>query len=249
MAPSDHAITPPEEGQSVTASFDLSSIPALRDLTYTTPLARARAIKATLTKSQTTSTDGIISVLQSTAAKPSFRKKRVEDDPENHIIKSLREAGFEWGSIANILNSERVKRGEEPTFTQPAVYSRFVRNAPKIAAAAGEVGFDPKDFMHIRHPHHYSGFEASGTVKRMGVKDGGDRAARMHLGQSHNNVRKKAKLSPDTEELETADLSEMLAKAVERVQRNIWAFVADEMERATGKLYEPRALESRFRAL
>ncbi|KAI9790644.1 MAG: hypothetical protein M1833_001897 [Piccolia ochrophora] len=60
-------------------------------------------------------------------------------DPENHTIKHLREVcHMQWPAIASHLNAQRIAQGRVPSFTDNAVYSRYVRNAPRIAAARGE---------------------------------------------------------------------------------------------------------------
>jgi hypothetical protein len=84
---------------------------------------------------------------------PDFSSKRhgVEQDPENHMINRLRcDEHYAWGVIAEILNGERIKQGGNPTLTSAAIYSRFVRNAPRIAQMQGEI-FDPKGYMHIKN--------------------------------------------------------------------------------------------------
>ena len=74
------------------------------------------------------------------------RARNVIDDPENQAIKRMRQdEQMGWEAIAEHLNKERLERGEPQTYTAAAVYSRFVRNAPRIAAAQGEVGFTPRD--------------------------------------------------------------------------------------------------------
>lgn len=78
--------------------------------------------------------------------KPSDRASRVLSDPENHAIKRMRQDdSMEFTAIAAHLNKERAERGEPQTMTAASVYSRFVRNCPRIAAAQGETGFDTKD--------------------------------------------------------------------------------------------------------
>jgi len=62
------------------------------------------------------------------------------------------------------MNSRCIARGEAPTFAQPAVYSRSVRSLPRIAAAHGEMFFDPKDYMHLRHPHYYPNQREAGGI-------------------------------------------------------------------------------------
>jgi hypothetical protein len=79
------------------------------------------------------------------------KKRSVEKDPENHIIKRLRcDDRYSWGAIAEILNEERIKQGGNPSWTSAAVYGRFTRNAPRIAQLQGET-FDPKDFVYIKN--------------------------------------------------------------------------------------------------
>ena len=66
-----------------------------------------------------------------------------EHDPENREIKRLRQhEKLKWGEIAAILNQKRVAAGKVPSLTDNAVYSRYARNGPRIAAADGEV-WDP----------------------------------------------------------------------------------------------------------
>ncbi|KAF2713176.1 hypothetical protein K504DRAFT_132750 [Pleomassaria siparia CBS 279.74] len=194
---------------------------------------------------------------------PKNPKRRVEDDPENQLIKTLRQTHqMEWTAIANHLNEERLKRGEPPTMTQPSVYSRFVRNAPRIAAANGEVGFDPKDYMYLRHPHHYpntalmgGGDSVSATSGAVGGPGGLNMGASRKRGRGDmekelvGNIRKKSVLAEECAELEKADKTELLVQAVDTIDRNFWIFVADELERTTGKLYDTKVLCARYAAI
>ncbi|KAH7128659.1 hypothetical protein B0J11DRAFT_484719 [Dendryphion nanum] len=208
---------------------------------------------------------------------PASSKRRrlpVETDPENILIKTLRtEHSMDWTSIANYLNRERQKRGEPQTMTQPAVYSRFVRNAPKIAQVNGEVGFDVKDFMYLRHPHYYIDqvnvqlgvantgnreLSASGApLNYGGAPMGGFRKrkapapAKKWKGHGHRSVRIKPNPDPkavdsNAERLQDPGMTLHMMQAVEVVNRNFWTFVADEMERATGEFFDWGALERRF---
>ncbi|TID26430.1 hypothetical protein E2P81_ATG00905 [Venturia nashicola] len=78
------------------------------------------------------------------------RRNPVEQDPENHEIKRLRmEERLSWNNIAQILNDERILHGGEPTHTDASVYSRFVRNGPRIAQMQGET-LNPKEWMHLK---------------------------------------------------------------------------------------------------
>lgn len=78
------------------------------------------------------------------------RRNPVEQDPENHEIKRLRmEERLSWNVIAQMLNEERIKHGGQPTHTPASVYSRFVRNGPRIAQLQGET-LNPKEWMHLK---------------------------------------------------------------------------------------------------
>lgn len=235
--------TPPRSAISMPDGYDpaegLSS--PLSAFTATLPepaFQRARDIKDQL---QTSSR-----VLK---AKKGSGRKRVEDDPENVMILKLRtEHKMDWGAIANFLNEERLKRGEPQTMTQPAVYSRFVRNGPRIAASHGDAEFDPKDYMHLRHPHHYptTAFEKGANKRTRSDRNGEENRVPREV---MNNIRTRSNLANDAQELETAERTEMVVDAVAIVERNFWVFVADELERTTGKLYDPKAIESRFKEL
>ncbi|KAF2818913.1 hypothetical protein CC86DRAFT_460840 [Ophiobolus disseminans] len=200
-------------------------------------LKRARAIKESINKN--------ISVLQPpdkiTSVRPNF-----EDDPENKIIKDLRnEQDMGWGDLANFLNQERRSRGEAANFTAEAVYTRYVRSAPKIAVPINELGFDPKDYMHLRHPNQYTNVEGTGMISKAGKKrvKNYDNAKELEA-----NMRKPVK-EDEYGDLETDEKTEQLMDAVAKVERNFWTFVADEMERSTTKLYPAGRLASRYHAV
>ncbi|KAF1939997.1 hypothetical protein EJ02DRAFT_350907 [Clathrospora elynae] len=200
-------------------------------------LKRARAIKAEIQNN--------ISVLKPPDMKTSTRRN-VEEDPENKIIKTLRQdQGMNWSDIANFLNQERRNRGEPATYTDAAVYSRFVRNAPRIATAKGEIGFDPKDYMHLRHPSQYTNTDGTGTISKAGKKriKNYDNATELKV-----NMRKQIETDQHGD-LEKAEKTEQLMVAVAKVERNFWLLVADEMERSTTKLYQPNELSSRYHAI
>jgi hypothetical protein len=200
-------------------------------------------------------------------------KKRVEDDPENALIKTLRQHhNMEWSAIANFLNEERLKRGEPANMTHPAVYSRFVRNAPRIAAKEGEVGFDPKDYMHLRHPMQYVDRESVAGVGKSEAVDGAESKKRSRSASEKSveieeqeeeevghevafsselqrNVRKKSKLVEECTELQSIDKTTKLVEAVATIHRNFWVMVADELERTTGTLYDPKVVAARYASL
>jgi hypothetical protein len=79
------------------------------------------------------------------------KKRLPENDPENYEIKRMRvEERMPWGAIADTLNKARIESGGNPTYTDAAVYGRFVRNAPRIAQVQGEY-LNPKDYVHLKN--------------------------------------------------------------------------------------------------
>ncbi|KAF2760594.1 hypothetical protein EJ05DRAFT_290163 [Pseudovirgaria hyperparasitica] len=79
------------------------------------------------------------------------KRSMPEHDPENHEILRLRTIEkLQWSEIARLLNADRAAAGIPGLLTDAAVYGRFVRNGPRIAALEGKE-LDPKDYMHIRH--------------------------------------------------------------------------------------------------
>ncbi|KAK8242803.1 hypothetical protein IWZ00DRAFT_575695 [Phyllosticta capitalensis] len=78
------------------------------------------------------------------------RKLNPEKDPENISIKHMRcVERKQFDDIADELNRARVAAGLEPTFTANAVYGRFQRIAPRIAALEGQPDFNYRDYLHI----------------------------------------------------------------------------------------------------
>lgn len=62
-----------------------------------------------------------------------------EQDPENREIYRLRqECHLEFHEIANLLSRKRAKNGGKTKMSSNAVYSRYKRNGPLIAAADGK---------------------------------------------------------------------------------------------------------------
>jgi hypothetical protein len=201
-------------------------------------LNRARSIKAEIQKN--------VAVLQPPADVTNTR--HVEEDPENELIKTLRqEHSMSWAAIADHLNEERRARGEPATLTESACYSRFVRATTRVPIPIGEIGFDTKDYMHLRHPDKYVTAEGRGTstTSKAGKKRVKNFDDAKELAE---NIRKVVR-SNDFEELETAEKTGQLMEAVAKVERNFWVLVADEMERSTTKLYPANALASRFHAI
>ncbi|KAL1796019.1 hypothetical protein ACET3X_006243 [Alternaria dauci] len=201
-------------------------------------LKRARVIKSEIEKN--------VSILTPEEKKTNTQRNDGED-PENVIIKSLRqEQKLSWNEIANYLNQERLSKGEAAIFTDAAVYSRFVRNAPRVATSVSEIGFDPKDYMHLRHPNQYTEAQGTGTVSKAGKKriKNYDNATELKA-----NIRQPVTIEPHDNDLEGEEKTEQLMKAVAKCERNFWKYVADEMERATTKMYDPDELARRYHAI
>ena len=200
-------------------------------------LKRARAIKESINKN--------ISVLQP-PDKITNTRPSIEDEPENKIIKDLRdEQNMSWGDIANFLNQERRNRGEAANLTAPAVYSRYVRSAPKIAVPINELGFDPKDYQHLRNPNQYTNVTGTGMISKAGKK----RVKNYDNAKELETNMRKPVAEDEYADLETADKTEQLMEAVAKVERNFWTLVADELERTTTKLYPAGRLAGRYHAI
>ncbi|KAI4909812.1 hypothetical protein J4E85_011488 [Alternaria conjuncta] len=201
-------------------------------------LKRAKATKAEV--------ENNISVLMPQDKKTSTRPS-VEEDPENILIKTLRQdQKLLWSEIASHLNQERLSKGEPATFTDAAVYSRFVRNAPRIATSVGEIGFDPKDYMHLRNPNQYSNAEGTGVLSKAGKKRIKDFNNATEL---KDNLRHAVPSEVHENDLETPQMTEQLMDAVAKCERNFWKYVADELERATAKMYDAEKLSERYHAI
>lgn len=72
-----------------------------------------------------------------------------ELDPENQeIVRLHQNDNLNWSQIAKRLNQKRIAVGREPSLTPNAIYSRYSRNAPRIAAAKGEI-WDPEQVVNI----------------------------------------------------------------------------------------------------
>ncbi|KAI9789162.1 MAG: hypothetical protein M1816_006294 [Peltula sp. TS41687] len=96
-----------------------------------TNLGEERTFSTTTVGDGTYSNPGL-----SSAGKPNGK---AEFDPENHEIKRLREEELlYWPEIAEVMNTTRVRAGRIPSFSESGVYARYMRNAPRIAFAAGK---------------------------------------------------------------------------------------------------------------
>lgn len=172
--------------------------------------------------------------------------RRAEDDPINVMIKDLRcRAKLPWDKISQKLDEYLIENGDEPQeLSVASVYSRFKRNAGRVAKAQNELDFDHKDWIHLRHPHHYPNTDEYVTVGREPeLRNGGVPAL------LRRNIRMTSRTQQDIDELKSAELSAALVQAVDRINDNFYKFVADDMERTTGKLYTLHALEQRHKEI
>jgi hypothetical protein len=200
-------------------------------------LTRARAIKAQI--------ENNIPVLQA-PDKITLARPTADDDKENQEIKTLRaDQNKGWAEIASYLNIDRLNRGEAANLTAQAVYSRYVRSSPKVPIPVNELGFDPKDYQHLRHPNQYSTLEGTGMISKAGKK----RVKNYDNAKELESNMRKTVAEDEYGDLETAEKTEQLMKAVAKVERNFWTLVADEMERATTKLYPAGRLADRYHAI
>ncbi|KAH9870870.1 hypothetical protein J1614_006442 [Plenodomus biglobosus] len=201
-------------------------------------LERARAIKREIERN--------ISVLQP-EAKQTEMFYNSQEDPENLLIKKLRDdQKMKWSDIAKQLNDARRERDEPADFTDQKIYGRYIQTNARIFLPIREIGFDPRDYNHLRIPQKDT---QSGPFLNNISKN-----AKKRIKDPRNPVELKANLRQVVEndaatELETSEKTEQLLKAVAKVERNFWILVADEMERATTKLYDAGMLAERYHAI
>jgi hypothetical protein len=63
------------------------------------------------------------------------------------------------------------------------------------------------------------------------------------------NVRKRSRLAEECAELQSVERTTRLVEAAATVHRNFWVMVADELERTTGTLYDPKVVAARYASL
>jgi len=210
---------------------------------------RARALKATISACLT-----ILHPL----AEQSKTLQPPSSDRELQLIKKLRsEKGMKWADIAAQLNRAREEAGEAPIHTASSTYSRFVVAAPTTATPVAEIGFNTKDYMHLRNPHQYyvaPASAAAAAASRKGKTQPISRLGKKRVRNYDNatelksNVRQRATLE-QVEELRGPVRTQMLVEALAKVERNFWKLVADEMERTGTTLYEEEELAKRWHEL
>ncbi|KAK7184494.1 hypothetical protein PSPO01_09528 [Paraphaeosphaeria sporulosa] len=180
----------------------------------------------------------------------------VEMDPDNQAIKEMRqEHSMTWEAIVVELNKKRLERGEPQTWTPAAVYSRFVRSAPRIVAAKGEYGFRAQDYMHLRNPQDHPAAQLPGAINNpSGYQFGAGGGRKRVRDEDHaakdlaDNLRQPVSetLSEQMEILKKADMTELMMEAVATAEQDFWGTVANALEKKTGKLFVAKVLESRF---
>jgi hypothetical protein len=164
-------------------------------------------------------------------------------DAESTMIKSLRlDKKVKWGKIVDYLNQSRRDKGQAATFTKTKIYGRFVRHTTRTAVPMGEIGFDAKDYVHLREPSRYSEDGREVEIGKVGKK-----RIRNYENASELKTNMRLPVGVDARaDLTGGERTEQLMEAVAKVERNFWKLVADEMERATTKLYRPEDLASRY---
>ena len=135
--PHDPHLSPPMLSSDTTASEEGSPITPNRNL-----FAAFREARATNTPEpdlNKTASQLKRSFSEAQGRAPSGKRLTGENDPENREILRLRQQeNREFEDIANILNKKRVKTGIAPNLTANAIYSRYKRNGPLIAASDGK---------------------------------------------------------------------------------------------------------------
>lgn len=220
------------------------------------------------------------SVLQNvTILQPAFSSSSSQlntKDSEDTLIATLRTSGMPWGDIVIRLNARRIAAREAPIWTEAAVYSRFILSNFATATPAKEVGFEPRDYAHLKNAG--SGREGTTKAGNKRVKDfqnatelsanirkpatienaegervktsetkGKDkgRGKGMAKGKGKEEYRRKGESEEEIVKLD-GGMVEILMHAVAKVERNFWVYVADEVERESGKYIEPKELGKIF---
>ncbi|KAH6629414.1 hypothetical protein C7974DRAFT_394428 [Boeremia exigua] len=224
---------------------------------------RARELKASVLQNS--------SIMQSA---PASSNERAPTSFEDTLITTLRAEGGSWSEITAQLNERRVSNDEAPTWTEAAVYARIILNNSATATPAREVGFEPRDYAHLRNAGN--GREGTSKAGKKRVKDfqnatelsanirrpasvagaNGERAVSDAAVQVKGKGKGKSKGKGKDEDRRKGEIDEvvrmdegmveLMMRAVAKVERNFWVFVADEVEREAGKYVEPKDLEKVF---
>lgn len=216
-------------------------------------------IPAIPTRKQPASNGPILAYSTMLQASPASAANKKAEDPEVTLIKTMRNKySKSWAEVVTSLNLARVKRSEEPNWTTSSAYSAYILATPLTATPAAEIGFTPKDYMHLRYPNE-AGDPASvihsSSANPIGLTGGVSRAAKKRVKDWNNikeletNVRKTVSKEEEKEELKKQEMQVLLRDAKQRVQRNFWVLVADEMERKGARLYSAEGLAKKWKEM
>ncbi|OAL43068.1 hypothetical protein IQ07DRAFT_606234 [Pyrenochaeta sp. DS3sAY3a] len=144
---------------------------------------------------------------------------------EDKLITILRdEQHLSWSEIAVRLNNHRSIINSPESFTGASVYSRYILNTPVVPPVPKSAARPRSTLLGSLKP----------VPKRPRVQLKADPNVRRHLEGG------------ETADLQSAERTEMLIRAVNTVKEQFWTHVADEMERIGTKMYKAEDLEKRF---
>ena len=136
--PHDPQLSPPMLSSDTTVSDASSPITPNRNLFLA--IREARLTNSSAPPSNKSASQLKRSYSEAQGRALSGKRLTGENDPENREILRLRQDEHrEFDDIAHILNKKRVKIGNAPNLTANAIYSRYKRNGPLIAASDGKV--------------------------------------------------------------------------------------------------------------
>lgn len=197
---------------------------------------------------------------------------------EDTLIATLRAQGNSWADITIHLNSLLISINQKPVWTKAAVYSRFILYDSEAATPAREVGFEPRDYAHIKNvgtgrvesskagkkrvKDFHNATELSANIRNPAivVATDGVQAEAQGDGDVEGKGKRRSKAKGKDEERRKggskremvkmdANTVEALMRAVLKVERSFWVFVADELEREAGKFIDPKELEKVFHSV
>ena len=171
-------------------------------------------------------------------------KPVAEHDPENHEIKRLRDEGLNWAEIVQEINNQRVKTGRLPNLTENAVYLRYMRNAPRIAAANGETwsrrtrGTSPTD-------------SPSSDANNVSPSVSVNRRPRKRKRSRDTATRKMAAVQRDLEATAqfTPEQDELLVRVHKEVLDETWETVSRRIVDRGGPKFDPETCARRYSML
>ena len=257
-------LLPPPTGTSTTAAA--SALAATTAVPPQVPSA-ASSLKRTLSATATAASEHA----RRRSSGPRQRKPLAEHDPENHAVKRLREAEhLSWAEIAARLNDARIAAGRVPGLTDNAIYSRYARNAPRIAAANNETAWAPARRGVVAGRPAAAGAGRSGQGSGVAVSGGGDgnvngdedggvNGSTTTDGTAPGPGTRPGGVQPNdfgdgtggmqTNVVFTPELDELLVRAYHAVKADCWTLVAERLEEMGGPAVAPEACARRYRLL